>query len=157
MLSIICAKSKNGAIGYKNKLPWKIKEDMRFFKNTTLNRTVVMGRRTFESLGRPLKDRTNIVLSRGIDFEHPDVATVNLNEVIQMAHSDDEIFVIGGAQIYELLLPWCTRMYITDIALVVEDADAFFPTIVDSEWQITQEREHVENNIAMKFLVYERK
>lgn len=157
MLSIIVAKANNNVIGTNNELPWKIKEDMTFFRNKTLNGTVVMGRRTFESIGKPLKRRRNLVLSRGIDIEHQDVTIVNLNEVIQLAQSDEEVFVIGGAEVYSLLLPWCTRAYITDIFLDVEDADAFFPQLDSSEWKLNpSEREFTENGINMIFRTYER-
>lgn len=154
-LTIIAAKAKNNVIGVNNNLPWHFSKDLQFFKNKTLNGKIVMGRRTFESLGcKPLKDRQNIVLSRCNDFKHQDVTTVNLIEVIQMAQSDEEIFVIGGSQVYEQLLPWCTRMYITDIDLDVENGDSFFPTFNPDEWSRKVTDEIEEKGIRLTFLEY---
>lgn len=135
MLSIITAIADNQVIGLNNDLPWKILEDLQFFKNKTLNKKVVMGRRTFESLGRPLPNRTNIVLSRGNELQHPGITYMSLDEVISYVSSDEEIFIIGGSEIYSLLIPHVHRMYITDIFLEVA-GDAYFPYYNLNEWNI---------------------
>lgn len=157
MLTLIVAIADGHAIGVNNSLPWKIKEDLQFFRNKTLDKKVIMGRRTFESIGKPLAGRTNIVLSRGNDIKHPGVTVLKLNEVIELASSDEEVFVIGGSQIYELLLPYVQRMHITDIFLDVQEADAFFPIYDLSEWETTSVTSSNEDGVFYDFIQYDRR
>jgi len=158
MLTIIAAIADNHAIGINNSLPWKIKEDLDFFRNMTLNKKVIMGRRTFESIGKPLEGRTNIVLSRGNDIKHPGVTVLKLTEVIELASSDEEVFVIGGSQIYELLLPYVQRMHITDIFLDVQEADAFFPNYNLAEWNTTSiTTSSNDDGVCYDFIQYDRR
>ena len=142
MLSIIVAIAQNGVIGDKNSLLWHIKEDMRFFRTTTSGHAVIMGRKTFESLGsKPLPKRTNIVITRS-DSEFDGALTAHsLEEAVAMAKGDDEAFIIGGAQIYAQALDVADRMYIT---LVERNyaGDTSFPEIDFSKWELIGEQRY---------------
>lgn len=142
MLSIIVAIAQNGVIGDKNSLLWHIKEDMRFFRTTTSGHAVIMGRKTFESLGsKPLPKRTNIVITRS-DSEFEGALTAHsLEEAVAMAKGDDEAFIIGGAQIYAQALDVADRMYVT---LVERDyaGDTSFPDIDFSKWELIGEQRY---------------
>lgn len=144
-LAIIAAISENGVIGVGNQLPWHLSEDLKYFKRHTLGKPIIMGRNTFESIGRPLPGRTNIVLSTRSDWAPQGVAVVrSLDEALSVAEQSlaglpvagldtPEVMVIGGEQIYRLALPRCTRLYLTRVALVV-DGDAFFPDLESEQW-----------------------
>ena len=136
MVSIIVAIAQNGTIGDKNSLLWHIKEDMRFFRTTTSGHAVIMGRKTFESLGsKPLPKRTNIVITRqDVEFEGA-LTAHSLEEAVAMAAGDEEIFVIGGAQIYAEALKLADRMYITRVERDYE-GDTAFPEIDFSQWRL---------------------
>ena len=159
MVSIIVAIAQNGTIGDKNSLLWHIKEDMRFFRTTTSGHPVIMGRKTFESLGsKPLPKRTNIVITRA-DREFEGALTAHsLEEAIRMAGEDEEIFVMGGAQIYREALSVVDRMYIT----VVErdyDGDTSFPDVDYSEWKlvdVVRYERGVEYEYPFEFRTYDR-
>ena len=160
MVSIIVAIAQNGTIGDKNSLLWHIKEDMRFFRTTTSGHAVVMGRKTFESLGsRPLPKRTNIVITRA-DREFEGALTAHsLEEAIRLAEGDEEIFIIGGAQIYREALRIADRMYITRVMHDYE-GDTSFPDIDLSEWELVAEEKHdrgEEYEYPFAFLTYERR
>lgn len=117
--------SLNRVIGRGNQIPWHLPEDLRWFKRLTLGQVVVMGRKTFEAIGRPLPHRTVIVLSRA-GFSHPGVQTVADLSQIDPARESREVFICGGAQIYAQALPLCSDLYLTLVKQVV-DGDAFFP------------------------------
>ena len=137
MVSIIVAIAQNGTIGDKNSLLWHIKEDMRFFRTTTSGHAVVMGRKTFESLGsRPLPKRTNIVITRADRAFEGALTAHSLEEAIRLAEGDEEIFIIGGAQIYREALRIADRMYITRVMHDYE-GDTSFPDIDLSEPIVT--------------------
>lgn len=160
MVSIIVAIAQNGTIGDKNALLWHIKEDMRFFRTTTSGHAVVMGRKTFESLGsRPLPKRTNIVITRA-DREFQGALTAHsLEEAVRMAEGDDEVFIIGGAQIYREALAIADRMYITRVEHDYE-GDTSFPAIDYAEWQLVSEERYErgeEYEYPFVFLTYDRK
>lgn len=160
MVSIIVAIAQNGTIGDKNSLLWHIKEDMRFFRTTTSGHAVVMGRKTFESLGsKPLPKRTNIVITRqDVEFEGA-LTAHSLEEAIRLAEGDDEIFIIGGAQIYAEALKVADRMYITHVERSYE-GDTSFPEIDFSEWQLTTVERHErgeEFDSPFEFRTYDRK
>ena len=142
MVSIIVAIAQNGTIGDKNSLLWHIKEDMRFFRTTTSGHAVIMGRKTFESLGsKPLPKRTNIVITRqDVVFEGA-LTAHSLEEAIRMADGDEEIFVIGGAQIYAEALKVADRLYITRVEHDYE-GDTSFPAIDFSQWRLVAEERH---------------
>ncbi|MDB6065892.1 MAG: Dihydrofolate reductase [Pedosphaera sp.] len=121
----IAAMSENRVIGQGNKIPWHLPEDFKWFKKMTTGQVVVMGRRTFESIGKPLPNRETIVLSRGA-FEYPGVRRVADLKEIDLAAESREVFICGGAQVYELALPVCSDLYLTVVKRVVE-GDVFFP------------------------------
>lgn len=121
----IAAISENRVIGQGNKIPWHLPEDFKWFKKMTTGNVIVMGRKTFESIGKPLPNRETIVLSRGT-FQHPGVRTISDLGQIDLAAEEREVFICGGAQIYEQALPLCSELYLTFVKRVVE-GDTFFP------------------------------
>jgi dihydrofolate reductase len=129
MVNIIVAVADNWAIGKDNQLLWHISEDLKFFKRTTLGCSVVMGRRTFESIGRPLPKRTNIVVSRGFDAPEGVLVASSLEQALELAGGgscESDVFVIGGGQIYAQSIDLAQKLYITHVHTVIEDADAFY-------------------------------
>ena len=121
----IAAMSENRVIGFRNRIPWHLPEDFRWFKKLTTGNIVVMGRRTFESIGRPLPDRTTLVISRS-GFAFPGVRTLRSLSEIDPAKETRDVFICGGAQLYVEALPMCTDLYLTLVKRVVE-GDVFFP------------------------------
>lgn len=159
MVSIIVAIAQNGTIGDKNSLLWHIKEDMRFFRTTTSGHAVIMGRKTFDSLGsKPLPKRTNIVITRA-DREFEGALTAHsLEEAIRMAGDDGEVFIIGGAQIYAEALSVADRMYITHVEHDYE-GDTLFPEIDFSQWKLVDVVRHErgeEYESPFEFRTYDR-
>lgn len=153
---MIVARSKNGVIGADNRIPWRLRDDMRFFREMTTGNTVVMGRKTYESLGRPLPNRRNVVVTRDKQFQAAGVDVVRSPEqalMLPREPGDGEIFVIGGQQIYEALLPYTDVVYITEVQTVV-DGDAFFPELGD-EWDVTELRSHdADEHNEHAFVIY---
>ncbi|MBR9827908.1 MAG: dihydrofolate reductase [Oceanospirillales bacterium] len=140
-LAMIVAQSLNRVIGIDNKLPWYLPEDLKYFKRVTLGKPIIMGRKTFESIGRPLPGRTNIIITRDPAWTHPGVRVVHsldeglaLGESLALIDGVDEAVVIGGAEIYTLCLPQADRLYLTQVHAEIE-GDAFFPELSPSEWQ----------------------
>lgn len=127
-LSLILACDLNGVIGEGNKLPWKMPSDMKWFKENTLNKTVVMGRKTFESIGKPLPKRKNIILTRDINFKIDGAEVYNDLEklLFEISISDEETVVIGGGEIYKQLLPYCDSAFLTLINTRLESGDTRF-------------------------------
>lgn len=160
-LTIIVATDAAGGIGIENTLPWKLPEDMAHFKKTTSGHTVLMGRKTFESIGRPLPNRKNIVISRNPDWQHEGVFVANsLEQALAQrdAATEAQVFVIGGAQIYAASLVLATRLIITRIEKNFA-CDAFFPDIVEQEWQEISRERHFsqQNNCHFSFIEYQRR
>ena len=159
MVSIIVAIAQNGTIGDKNALLWHIKEDMRFFRTTTSGHPVIMGRKTFESLGsKPLPKRTNIVITRAEREFEGALTAHSLQEAIRMAGDDEEIFIMGGAQIYREALPVVDRMYITHVGRDYE-GDTVFPEIDYSKWKLVDVVRHErgeEYEYPFEFRTYDR-
>jgi dihydrofolate reductase len=161
-LSILAALSSNGVIGKDQGIPWRQSTDLKRLKALTLGHHVIMGRVTYESVGKALPGRTNIILTRRADLEIPGVTVVSsLDEAIRIATEagETEAFVLGGAEIYELANHRADRMYLTRVHADVE-GDTFFPEFDDvSEWQLT-DSEHFEadekNQYPFSFLTYER-
>jgi len=164
-ISAIVAMADNFCIGKDNDLPWHIPEDLKRFKTLTMGKPVIMGRRTFESiyarLGEPLPGRTNIVVSRGgfkaegvVVCQDITAAIEKARELVNLIKNTDEIFIIGGAQIYELAMPYIDRLYMTKIHTDV-DGDAFFPVLDEKEWQQTA-RQDFEGVPAFSFITLER-
>lgn len=140
MLSIIVAIAKNNAIGKDNKLIWHLPEDLKRFKKLTTGKTIIMGRKTFESLGKILPNRKHVILTRNkeLKIENDMVEVVTgMEEIKKYITSKEECFVIGGASVYKMLLPYSKKIYITKI---YEEfvADTFFPEINESEWEIIE-------------------
>ena len=134
-LAMIAAVARDRALGSAGKLPWHIPEDLRRFKALTLGHPIIMGRRTFASLSRPLPGRTNIVLSRTAEARDGWVIVRSLAAALEHAKGDPLPFIIGGGEIYALALPQVTKLYLTDVALTVEGADAWFPELNLAEWR----------------------
>ncbi len=127
MLSMIAGMSNNRVIGHQNQLPWHLPEDMVWFKKNTMGKPIVMGRKTHESIGKPLPGRQNIILSRNPDFQLHDCEVVSSPQAaIALAEDAEEIMVIGGEMVYELFLPYAQRLYLTLVDAEVK-GDAFFP------------------------------
>lgn len=126
MINIIVAVSKNNQIGIDGKLPWHISEDLKYFKKTTQGHTVIMGRKTYESIGCPLPNRTNIVLTRDKNFSAEGIQTIHsLEEGLQLCKNND-VFIIGGGEIYSLFLPYADYLYITLVDKII-NGDTSFP------------------------------
>ena len=156
-ISIIVAMSQNFVIGLNNQLPWHISEDLKNFKKITLNHCVIMGRKTYDSIGKPLKDRRNIVISRNNSLLINGVEVVNsLDKAISIVDDSSEIFIIGGEQIYTISLPLATRLYVTKVNGNYK-GDAFFPNFIQNEWrEVAREDLISENNLNYSFLEYEK-
>lgn len=158
MLSLIVAMDKNRLIGNGKEIPWHLPADFEYFKMTTTGHPIIMGRATFDSIGRPLPNRQNIVLTRGeFSREGVDVAH-SIQEAIEMAKEADEVFVIGGAQVYKQALPDADRLYVTFVDGEFT-GNTFFPEVDWTEWRQTKEevREPDEKNKnTMRFTVFER-
>ena len=156
--SIITAMDDNRAIGYKNALPWYCPEDLEYFKNTTMGKPVIMGRKTFESLKKPLPGRLNIVMRRTGTVRNADTVALvsSLSRALELAKStgSDEVFIIGGAEIYSLVLEEniIDRMYITHV-VGKHKADTYFPYFDASKWKVTGNG----GGFEYEFLVYDRK
>lgn len=133
MISIISAVSRNGVIGKNGKLPWSLPEDMRFFQKTTDGSVVVMGRKTFESIGRPLKNRTNIILTRDEDYKKEGCVVYHDIQDVIKDFGDKNLMIIGGEEIYRLFLPFADRIFLTYIDQDFE-GDAFFPEFKGEDW-----------------------
>jgi len=147
-------------IGKNGKIPWHIKADMEHFKQTTLGHVVIMGRKTFESIGKPLVKRINIVITRNIDFAHEGVVVAYsfedaLEKAKERAYNKKEIFVIGGAKIYEEALPYADKLYLTVID-VEFDGDTFFPDITGFG-DVVSEEEHASGKYSFSFAEIERR
>lgn len=161
MLSIVVAKAKNNIIGRENKLVWKLPADLQHFKELTTGHVIIMGRKTFESLGRVLPNRKHIVFSQNPDFKVNDenVQVVHsMLEIQQYIEDEKENFVIGGAMIYNLLMPHVTKMYVTEIEEEFE-GDAFFPRINTEIWQETSREKgpkNEANNLDYDYVTYEK-
>jgi dihydrofolate reductase len=136
-ISIIAAVGENGEIGYQNKLLWNIKEDMKWFRYHTMNKPVIMGRATYDSIGKPLKGRLNVVLSRDEDLAlklYPDVLVANnIEKILHELRNEKEVMVIGGQQVYSQFLSHASRLYLTEVNKGFT-ADTFFPAYDPDDW-----------------------
>ena len=162
-MNLIVAVDKNWAIGNNNKLLISIPQDMKFFRETTMGKVVVMGRKTLESFpgGQPLKKRTNIVLTRDKNYQVKDAIVVHsIEELLEelKKYQKEDIYIIGGDSVYRQMLPYCNVAHITKIDHEYE-ADAYFPNLdTDEDWEITADSdEQTYFDIAYQFLKYERK
>ncbi len=159
MLSLIVAKAENNVIGKDNKLLWHLPEDLKRFKNLTTGHTIIMGRKTFESLGRVLPNRKHVVFTQNPNFKVDDVNVKivhSLQDIQEYVEDKNENFVIGGEKIYNLLMPYVSKMYITEIHKDF-DGDTFFPNVDLESWKETSREKMNADDFDYDFVVYERK
>ncbi|WP_423192237.1 dihydrofolate reductase [Cupriavidus sp. H18C2] len=158
LLTLIVARARNGVIGRDNTLPWRLPEDLQHFKRTTLGAPIIMGRKTWDSIGRPLPGRRNIVVSRNRDLklEGAEVAA-SLEDAQRLCVGVEQVFLIGGAQLYAEALPSADRLIVTEIDADIE-GDAFFPAVDRSRWiEVARETHHsAANGFDYAFVTYER-
>ena len=159
-ITIVAAIASNNVIGQKNSLPWDIPEDLKRFKQLTSGHAILMGRKTFDSIGRPLPNRTNIVMTKDTNYQKEGIEIVfdereALNLIKGLNH---EVFIIGGSKIYELFEPWATSLMITRVLKDFE-GDAFFPDINWNNWQIKSKEDFIDekSNISCRLEEYLRK
>lgn len=170
LLSMIVAMAKNRVIGVGNSLPWHLPADLKFFRAQTMGKPVVMGRKTFQSIGRPLPGRPSIVVTRNATFTAKGITVFqSLEEALkagrQMASdpvsdfSAAELVIIGGAEIYRQSLSQAQRLYVTEVSLAAPRGDAFFPEIEKGQWEETWSEAHdaLEDKPAYRFAIYERR
>ncbi|QBG36966.1 type 3 dihydrofolate reductase [Litorilituus sediminis] len=160
ILSMIVATADDNVIGKDNDMPWHLPADLAYFKKVTLGKPVIMGRKTYESIGRPLPGRRNIVISRDENYQKEGIDTVtSVEQALALVQDVEEIMVIGGGAIYKHCLPAATRLYITHIKASIE-GDTRFPDYDDGSWQkvSSEVRDSDEKNAyQLDFCVYERK
>ncbi|MCE9544877.1 MAG: dihydrofolate reductase [Planctomycetia bacterium] len=163
-LSIIVAMAENGVIGRGGTLPWHISEDLKRFKRLTMGHAILMGRRTWDSLGRPLPGRRSIVVSRNPEFRAVGAEVAgSLDEALRLAAggsspTDDEVFVIGGASLYREALPLANRLHVTRVHAVIE-GDTFFPEFNVAEWRLVEDgpvQTDAASSLRYNFQCYER-
>ncbi len=156
-VSIIAAIGKNRELGKKNELIWRISPDLRRVKELTTGHPIIMGRNTYESIGRPLPNRTNIVVTGSVTSIEGCVVATSLEEALAIAHDIDqeEIFIFGGARLYEASLPFVQRLYLTMIEATDSEADAFFPPYNDFK-TILEEESHPEHTPPYSWITLER-
>ena len=154
-LSLIVAHAKNNVIGYKNTLPWHLPEDLKRFRALTMSHHIIMGRKTFESLGRLLPGRTTVIVTRNKDYKVAGALIAhNLEAALLLASGDDEPFLIGGAELYKDGLKHATKLYITEVHAEFT-GDAFLPEIDLSHWRLSEKKDHVaENGLQYSDLVF---
>jgi dihydrofolate reductase len=158
-ISAIVAMAERRVIGSDGTMPWHVLDDLKHFKKTTLGKPIIMGRRTFHSIGKPLPGRTNIVLSRDVSFAAKGIVTVRdkesaLDAAKHAAGGDDEIMIVGGAKIYALFMEIIERVYLTKIH-AAPDGDTFFPTLDAAEW-IESHREDHSGDPSYSFITLDR-
>ncbi|WP_102274863.1 dihydrofolate reductase [Cytobacillus massiliigabonensis] len=161
MISLMWAMDNNRVIGFNNQLPWHLPEDLKFFKRTTMGHSIAMGRKTWDSIGRPLPGRENIVITRNPEFTCEGCTALNSVEALleYSQQKDEEIFVIGGAEIFKLILPDADKLYLTRIYDEFE-GDTFFPALNLEEWSLLSREKGIkdENNpYDYEFMIYRRK
>ena len=151
-VTLIAAVGRNGVIGADNDMPWHLPEDFAFFKRTTMGHPMVMGRKTFDSIGRVLPGRRTIVITRQPDWSHPEVETAHsLTEALALAGPATEVFVCGGGQVYAEAMPWAHRLLVTEVDQSPE-GDVKFPPIDPAQWQETAR----EDREGFSWVTYER-
>jgi dihydrofolate reductase len=161
IISIIAAKAENNVIGKDNQLIWHLPEDMKFFKKMTSGHHVAMGRKTFESLGKPLPNRTNYVITRNKSYDQEGVIVVHdIEEAIEKARfkGADELFILGGGEIYRQSLALADRLVITEVKTTIE-GDTYFPEIETSAWKEVSRDEHTSDDrhaYDYAFVIYEK-
>lgn len=163
MISIIVATNKDRVIGVDNALPWRLPSDLKHFKETTMGKPVIMGKKTFESIGRPLPGRLNIVLTddKADKSDGKVVYVYSMQEAIDIGKkADKEIFVIGGAFVYAQAMPIADRLYVTEVKANIPQGNKFFPEIDRNIWKETSREKGIKtpkDEFAFDFVVYDRK
>lgn len=159
MISLIAAMGKYNVIGNQGKMPWHLPADLQHFKKLTLNKTVIMGRKTFESIGKPLPSRTNIILTSDRSFSPPDCVLVHsFEDALRVIHPHKETMIIGGNTLYTQFMPFASRLFLTLIPHVFT-GDTFFPAWNPQEWQETSRNDHQadeKNSYNYSFIVLDR-
>ncbi|RZJ64868.1 MAG: dihydrofolate reductase [Flavobacterium sp.] len=158
-LGLVVAISENNAIGKDNQLLWHLPADLKHFKEITSGHTIIMGRKTYDSIGRPLPNRRNIVITRSTDLQIPNVEVVNsLDSAISLCEGENEVFIIGGAEIYKHAIQFTDRIYLTTVHQTYE-ADVYFPELNKNEWKEISSEFHPadeKNSVAYTFSTLER-
>lgn len=158
MISLIVAHDKNRVIGFENKMPWHLPGDLKYFKETTMGKPMIMGRKTFESIGKPLPGRRNIVITRNKNYHAEGIEVVtSLDEAIELAGNVEEIMIIGGEQIFKLTLDKADRLYITYIDYEFK-GDTYFPSY-GQEWDFISSNEPITTpeGYSFQYRIYEKK
>jgi len=159
MISLIFAMDRNRLIGKNNELPWYLPADLQYFKRTTSGHTVIMGRKTYDSIGKPLPNRKNVVITRDSHLRLEGCTTcTSVPEALDIIGAEEEAFVIGGAEVYKQFLPVADRMYITFIDESFE-GDAYFPPYEEEHWRLIQNEQGIKdekNPYEHRFTVWER-
>jgi dihydrofolate reductase len=161
IISTIVAVAKNGVIGHEQQIPWYLPADLKYFKQKTLNHWIIMGRKCFESIGRPLPKRTNVVITRNPFFVGTGVLTVHsIQEALHKARlqGEKEVFIIGGGEIYRQTQSFWDKIYLTEVDIEPE-GEVFFPKIIEKEWKTTFQETHEpddKNEFRYTFKILER-
>ena len=160
MISFLWAQDENGLIGKNNQLPWRLPADLQYFKRVTMNHAIVMGRKTFESIGKPLPGRTNIILTRDQQYKAEDCLVFHSKDALLewINQSGEEVFITGGSEVFRLFLNEVDRLYVTKIQASF-DGDTFFPKINWEDWHLISEEKgpkDEKNPYDYVFLIYER-
>lgn len=157
-ISMIVARSRNHVIGRDNQMPWKISADLQFFKRVTMGHPVIMGRKTWESIGRPLPGRRNIVVSRNANFQLSGAELASsLDEALDRLSEFPRVFVIGGEQLFKQAFDIADQLYITEIDLDIEGGDTFFEVPNEPDWKEVERTPGSEGDITFNFVTLERK
>lgn len=156
-IAIIAAMARHRVIGIRNTLPWHLPEDLRHFKRLTMGHHIIMGRKTFESIGRPLPGRTTVIITRDPGYRQAGcLVAASLDQALALCRGDEEVFFVGGAQIYAQALPLADRLYLTEIDAEFE-GDAWFPAFDRDEWRETVREPHVSDaGLSYAFVSLER-
>jgi len=162
IISAIVAMSQNRVIGKDNKIPWHLPADLKYFKKTTLNHHIILGRKCYESIGRPLPKRTNIIVTRNKKYKAENCIVVgSIEEALEYSRNQKqaEVFIAGGGQIYEQSMKLWDKLYLTEVSTEIK-GDVYFPKISDEQWIMISEKPHLGNEINpynYTFKIYERK
>ncbi|MCC7232534.1 MAG: dihydrofolate reductase [Bacteroidia bacterium] len=158
-ISLIVALSENNVVGDGNRLPWKLSADLKRVKALTMGHHIIMGRKTFESIGKPLPGRTNVVISRNPEYRQEGCTVVtSLQEAFKLSRNDSEVFVFGGGEIFRQAIPWVTRICMTRVHHTIQ-GDTTFPDLDMNEWKIVQEESYKadeKNEYDYSFIILER-
>lgn len=156
-IALIAAMAANRVIGRDNQLPWHLPEDLQHFKRLTLGHHLIMGRKTFDSIGRPLPGRTTVIVTRQTDYVSPPGCLVanSLEHAVELCSKEEQVFVVGGAEIYRQALDMANQMYLTEVKVTVE-GDAFFPEFSLDQWQAVEREEKQNDSLEYAFVNYRR-